>query len=268
MSESMRTEVPVFFKNQQPIANEVFTHSALNPAHSVVVRACAGSGKTWLLTARIIRLLLDGVEPKHILAITFTKKAAQEMRDRVADLLREMADGSPEQIVRLLTERGLSETAARERIGVAQGLYDCILGSGQEIPIYTFDAWFYRLLKAAPMGSGVSRDATLLLDNDELRQSTWTEFYRQFNTPEGQALRTHFLALIEEVGESTCTDMLHSALTQSNEIELWQKTLHAPIMAYLREEILLESGFDVALGEAGIVQAWHRELTSGEASDA
>ena len=74
MSESKRTEVPVFFKNQQPIANEVFTHSALNPAHSVVVRACAGSGKTWLLTARIIRLLLDGVEPKHILAITFTKK--------------------------------------------------------------------------------------------------------------------------------------------------------------------------------------------------
>ena len=268
MSESMRTEVPVFFKNQQPIANEVFTHSALNPAHSVVVRACAGSGKTWLLTARIIRLLLDGVEPKHILAITFTKKAAQEMRDRVADLLREMADGSPEQIVRLLTERGLSETAARERIGVAQGLYDRILGSGQEIPIYTFDAWFYRLLKAAPMGSGVSRDATLLLDNDELRQSTWAALYQQFNTPEGQTLRAHYLALIGEVGEFTCTDMLNSALAQSNEIELWQSTLHEPIMAHLREEILLESGVDVYAGESGIVQAWHRMLISGEASEA
>ena len=52
MSESMRTEVPVFFKNQQPIANEVFTHSALNPAHSVVVRACAADREDHSIAAR------------------------------------------------------------------------------------------------------------------------------------------------------------------------------------------------------------------------
>ena len=50
---------------------------ALDPKHSVVVEACAGSGKTWLLVSRIVRLLLDGVAPGEILAITFTRKAAQ-----------------------------------------------------------------------------------------------------------------------------------------------------------------------------------------------
>ena len=47
---------------------------ALDPQHSVVVEACAGSGKTWLLVSRIVRLLLDGAQPSQILAITFTRK--------------------------------------------------------------------------------------------------------------------------------------------------------------------------------------------------
>ena len=143
-----------YLKNNAPVDLDGFTRAALEPAHSVVVRACAGSGKTWLLTSRIIRLLIAGVNPKHILAITFTKKAAQEMRDRVAQLLREMADGTPEQVVGLLTMRGLSAAQATESVARAQSLYDEILGAGQELPIHTFDAWFYRLLKAAPMGSG------------------------------------------------------------------------------------------------------------------
>ena len=95
----MSAPINAYWHNEQPIDGVAFTHAALNPAHSVVVRACAGSGKTWLLTARIILLLLEGVEPKQILAITFTKKAAQEMRDRVAQLLREMADVAVECVV-------------------------------------------------------------------------------------------------------------------------------------------------------------------------
>lgn len=267
MSAPINTSFNAYFNNEQPIDGVAFTHAALNPAHSVVVRACAGSGKTWLLTARIIRLLLEGVEPKQILAITFTKKAAQEMRDRVAQLLREMADGSADQVVALLTERGLSEQAARERLPVAHSLYDRILGSGQEIPIYTFDAWFYRLLKAAPMGSGVARDATLVLDNDALRQAVWDEFYRQFNRVDGQSVRVHYLQLLGQLGEFVTQNMLNAALNFGNEIELWQGTSPEPPLARLREEILWESGFDVNDGEAGILRAWYEEMTSDEAGE-
>ena len=54
-----------------------WTATACNPQRSVVVEACAGSGKTWLLTARLFRLLLAGAKPDVILAITFTRKAAE-----------------------------------------------------------------------------------------------------------------------------------------------------------------------------------------------
>ena len=252
-----------YLKNNAPVELVEFTRSALEPAHSVVVRACAGSGKTWLLTSRIIRLLIAGVAPKHILAITFTKKAAQEMRDRVAQLLREMADGTPEQVVELLTLRGLSAAQAIESVPRAQSLYDEILGAGQELPIYTFDAWFYRLLKAAPMGSGVARDAMLLTDADELREAAWQDFFELFNRPNGERIRTHYLNLIERMGAHNTENMLNSALYLSNEFELWLDSVGGTVdegLLALQNEILAQTGLDVGIGAEGILHNAHQAI--------
>jgi ATP-dependent helicase/nuclease subunit A len=57
--------------------------SASDPMYSVWVEASAGTGKTKVLTDRVLRLLLDGVIPSKILCLTYTKAAAANMQERI-----------------------------------------------------------------------------------------------------------------------------------------------------------------------------------------
>jgi ATP-dependent helicase/nuclease subunit A len=123
-----------------------FTRLACDPAASVVVEACAGSGKTWLLVARIVRLLMAGVAPGEILAISYTRKAAREIESRLRDRLRELAAQPHDWVRDFLAQIGVPQPVAAPTLERARELFEQVGQALPPITVSTFHGWFAGLL--------------------------------------------------------------------------------------------------------------------------
>ena len=122
----MARDAPALRVDGRRVDPQAFYAAACDPARSCVVEACAGSGKTWMLVSRMLRALLDGTPPHEILAITFTRAAAGEMRERLDEWLADFSTprSTHDQRVRALVERGVDRGArggARARARHAAG---------------------------------------------------------------------------------------------------------------------------------------------------
>ena len=99
-----------------PIPDLAAREQALAPTRSFIVQAPAGSGKTELLIQRYLGLLATVNEPEEIVAITFTRKAAAEMRERVLGALADVAAGkAPESAHERRTQELARAALARDR---------------------------------------------------------------------------------------------------------------------------------------------------------
>ncbi len=126
---------------------------ALDPTRSFICEAPAGSGKTELLTQRILTLLSRVETPEAVLAITFTRKAAAEMRHRVLEALRLAQAEAPADA----HKRQTWELAKRVLERDAQAGWQ-LLSSPTRLQIKTFDSLARRLMQSLPLHTGL--DAT------------------------------------------------------------------------------------------------------------
>ncbi len=212
--------------NGEAVSAEQFTRIACDPRRSVVVEACAGSGKTWLLVARMLRLLLAGAEPAELLAITFTRKAAQEMRDRLIQLLRDLALQPDMQVRQLLLERGVPEQELPQLLPVARGLYERVLASPQTLSIDTFHSWFARLIQIAPLSSGVPHGYILTEATGELLMDAYGRLMQSLNDDSHAEAREALLTLYELVGDWNAGRLLNAFIEKR--AEWWASTHRMP----------------------------------------
>lgn len=191
-------------------------HIALDPKRSVVVEACAGSGKTWLLVSRIVRLLLDGAQPSQILAITFTRKAAQEMQARLHLWLRELAMGDDEVVRQFLAERGV-DNPGEAQLQRARSLYQQVLLAQPGITISTFHGWFMQVMQRAPLNADVMQGMGLLERTGSMQDEAWEELLEQMRKQPDSAGAQHMQWLFGECGLFNTRKLLSNFLAKRAE---------------------------------------------------
>ncbi len=137
---------------------------ASNPAISAFVAASAGSGKTKLLTDRLLRLMLGGTPPARILCLTYTRAAAAEMAIRLNKRLGEWVVLSVTELDAALS--ALDVTANTETRGRARQLFAEVLDLPGGMRIETIHAFCQSLLRRFPLEAGLSPHFELADDAD------------------------------------------------------------------------------------------------------
>ena len=140
---------------------------ALNPENSILVQAPAGSGKTDLLTRRFLRLLVEVEDPAEIVAITFTKAAAAEMRHRILSKLEQAASQPEPDADDVFSMAALAQRA----LAHSQTLGWNLLDQPAQLRISTIDSFCRDIALQQPLLSGLG-DGLDIFENPE-------ELYRQ-----------------------------------------------------------------------------------------
>ncbi|MCG7520388.1 double-strand break repair helicase AddA [Ruegeria sp. Ofav3-42] len=206
---------------------------AARPDASTWLAANAGSGKTRVLTDRVARLLLGGVQPQHILCLTYTKAAASEMQNRLFKRLGEWAMLGDDPLLAQLTELGVQGMIDPQRLAQARTLFARAIETPGGLKIQTIHSFCASLLRRFPLEAGVSPQFSEMEDRAAalLREEVVEDF------AEGPQA-----GLIEDVARfvtDTGFDKLTAAITQKR-----NQFAHAMDWSDLLQQFDLPEGFD------------------------
>lgn len=194
---------------------------AADPDASAWVSANAGSGKTFVLALRVIKLLLRGVDPSKILCVTFTKAAAANMAMRVFNELSKWIaydDGKLDAAILLIGEKPNAALRAK-----ARRLFATALETPGGLKVQTIHAFCTRLLHQFPFEADVAARFDVLDDATEheivegLILDAMLQGASNPETPIGRA----FAITIAAAADQVLRDVIRAAVAERDAIENW-----------------------------------------------
>ena len=194
---------------------------AINVKKSYIIQAPAGSGKTELLTQRILNLLANSVnKPEEILAITFTKKAAHEMHERVHNALLDAKNkfDSPTDAHKLLTWN-LSKKVLKKNQSKQWNLLD----NPKRLKVSTIDSFCQTIVKSIPILSEMTQNPEVTEDGKLLYESCIKQLLTDTNpqSPWMSSLKN----IMENVVNNNIESFIRLLCTMLEKREQWMPLL-------------------------------------------
>lgn len=241
-------------QEQEPIDGEI-RRLAVQPTGNWVLRAPAGSGKTTLLVTRFLELLSRVEKPEEILAITFTRKATAEMRERILASLRDPDSARPDALV---------EAAKRAKQRSLAKAWE-IVANPSRLKIQTIESFRRSLVEASPVEAGIAPGTQLVEDAREMYGEAVDRVLRRVKRGDRQAhCMTKFLhwegnnhsrarrQLIDMLGkrDQWSGKLYGSERTQDTEFRQWLREPMNSLWALIEERIHAKALAQLVCAEA------------------
>ena len=201
------------------------TLDASSPTLNATVAASAGTGKTWLLVTRIIRLLLNDAPAEKILSITFTRKAAAEMQIRLSERLFEFAKCDDKALVKQLEYINVKPTAAIKQ--QARQLYEKLLRNTHSIKATTFHAFCQDILRKFPLEADIPPGFDLLEQTSTYQQEAIETLFSEATKSPDSEIAHALETLFEQLKGLANTQIALNAILNSRS-DWWAYTLTRP----------------------------------------
>ena len=242
--------------------------SASAPINSAWVSANAGSGKTYVLAQRVVRLLLAGVEPSRILCLTYTKAAAGEMSNRVFAILGRWVGLTDDELREELA--GIEGTTpSGEQLGRARVLFARALETPGGLKIQTIHAFCEALLHQFPLEANVPGTFTVMDDGmqRQLMAQARQNIAKAAHASPDSKIGAAFLAMMDVASDEQIEKALGKIVSNREELANWLRAIGGPAEATRHARDRLDFGPDETVDgllDAAVVASLFRTLNMDE----
>ena len=190
-------------------------NKASDPQYSIWTSASAGSGKTTVLVKRLLRMLLNNIEPSKILCITFTNTGAAEMKNRINEKLASwtvMDDGELKKEIIKLDEKDNIE----QKLKTARTLFAKILDNSNDFKILTIHSFCQQIIKRFPLEANIVPNLQILdeISSLELLMQAEKELLKSNN----EEIKKSIQYIFTYINEDQFIELLKQAINQKDNL--------------------------------------------------